>query len=58
VLSTDELVNRIEAVDVEAVRSFALRLCETGNPGMASVGPVKRLESRARFAGRFGRRAA
>jgi predicted Zn-dependent peptidase len=58
VLSTDELVGRIDAVDVEAVRSFASRLCETGNPGMASVGPVKRLESRARFAGRFGRRAA
>ncbi len=57
-LSTDEIVRRIDGVDVEAIRRFALKLCEAGNPAMASVGPVKRLESRARFASRFGCRAA
>jgi hypothetical protein len=41
-------------VDVDAVKQFAARLCETGNPAIAAVGPVKRLESRERFAKRFG----
>jgi hypothetical protein len=36
------------------VKQFALRLCETGSPALAAVGPVKRLESRERFANRFG----
>ena len=49
-LSVDELVRRIDAVDVDAVKQFASRLCETGNPALAAVGPVKRLESRERFA--------
>jgi predicted Zn-dependent peptidase len=53
VLSVDELVRRIDSVDVDAVKQFASRLCETGNPALAAVGPVKRLESRERFARRF-----
>jgi predicted Zn-dependent peptidase len=54
VLSVDELVRRIDAVNVDAVKQFASRLCETGNPALAAVGPVKRLETRERFAQRFG----
>ena len=57
VLSVEELTRRIEAVDAAAVRRFAAQLCETGGPAIAAVGPVKRLESRERFAARFGRAA-
>ncbi len=57
VLSTGELVRRIDAVDAQAVKHFALGLCETGNPAIAAVGPIRRLETRDRFAGRFGNRA-
>jgi len=58
VLTTDELVQRIDAVDAGAVRRFAAQLCETGNPAIAAVGPIRRLESHERFAKRFGRAAA
>ena len=58
VLDVEELVRRIDAVDVAAVKRFAWRLSEAGNPALAAVGPVGRLESRERFARRFGRRAA
>ena len=58
VLTADELVQRIDAVDAGAVKRFAARICETGNPAMAAVGPIRRLESRDRFAKRFGRTAA
>src|SRR5205814_10666548 len=58
VLGVDELVQHIDAVDAGAVRQFARRLCEAGNPAMAAVGPVGRLETRDRFARRFGRQAA
>jgi len=54
VLSVDEMVRRIDAVDADAVTQFASRLCNTGNPAVAAIGPVKRLESRERFANRFG----
>lgn len=54
IVGIDELIAKIEAVDAEALRNFARRICETGNPAMAAVGPVKRLESRDRFAQRFG----
>lgn len=58
VLATDELVQRIDAVDAGAVKRFVARICETGNPAIAGVGPIRRLESRERFARRFGRPAA
>jgi predicted Zn-dependent peptidase len=58
VLSVDELVQRIDGVDATAVRRFAWRLCEAGNPAIAAVGPVARLETREHFARRFGRQAA
>ena len=55
VLGVDELIAKVDAVDAAALRTFAQRICETGNPAIAAVGPVKRLESRDRFAQRFGR---
>ena len=58
VLTADELVQRIDAVDAGSVKRFAARLCENGNPAIAAVGPIRRLESRERFAKRFGRAAA
>ncbi len=58
VLTTDELVQRIDVVDEAAVRRFAARICENGNPAIAAVGPIRRLESRERFAKRFGRAGA
>lgn len=54
-LTVDELIARIDAVDVSAVRRFAEKLCAHGEPAMAALGPVKRLESRNKFAARFGR---
>jgi len=54
VLGVDELIARVDAVDAGALKVFAARLMRTGNPAIAAVGPVKRLESRATFARRFG----
>jgi predicted Zn-dependent peptidase len=55
ILSTKEMTARVDAVDAQALRRFATKLCERGGPAMASVGPVDRLESLDRFARRFGR---
>jgi predicted Zn-dependent peptidase len=55
VLSTREMTARVDAVDAAALRRFATKLCERGDPAMAAVGPVRRLESLDRFARRFGR---
>jgi len=53
VLSPEELIHRVEAVDAAALRRFAGALAERGNPAIAAVGPAKRLESRDVFARRF-----
>ncbi len=58
VLGVEELIDRVDAVDAAALRRFAERLCRRGEPAMAAVGPVKRLESRDVFAHRFGRELA
>jgi len=58
VLSVDELIARVDAVDAAALKNFAARIMRTGNPAIAAVGPVKRLESRDAFARRFGRPVA
>src|ERR1700741_2644020 len=55
ILTVEELIGRVEAVDAAAVRRLATRVCERGDPAIAAVGPVKRLESRAAFAKRFGK---
>ncbi len=58
VLTPAESSARIEAVDAARVRRFAERICATGGPAIAAVGPVGRLESREVFARRFGRAPA
>jgi predicted Zn-dependent peptidase len=58
VLSVEELIVRVDAIDADALRRFAENLCRTGNPAIAAVGPIKQLESRERFARRFGRAPA
>jgi predicted Zn-dependent peptidase len=58
VLSVEELIARVDAVDAAALKNLAGRIMRAGNPAIAAVGPVKRLESRDAFARRFGRSAA
>jgi len=58
VLSIPEMMARLAAVDTAAIRRFAAKLCERGEPAMAAVGPISRLESHDRFARRFGREHA
>jgi len=58
ILSVEEMIGRVEAVDAAAVRRFAARICERGEPALAAIGPINRLESREAFARRFGRVAA
>ncbi|MDE3116560.1 MAG: insulinase family protein [Pseudomonadota bacterium] len=61
VQSIDELTERLEAVDVSAVRRFGSRLMETAMPALVALGPVNKLETYSTFANRFGavsRRAA
>ena len=54
VLSIEELTIRLDAVDKDSVRRFAERMMRSECPAMAAIGPIKRLESHASFAGRFG----
>ena len=58
VLSVEELIARVDAVDAATLKDFAARIMRVGNPAIAAVGPVKRLESRDTFARRFGRSSA
>jgi len=51
-------VTAIVRGDVAAVKAFAARVMEAGRPTMASVGPVKKLESITAFAARFGHKAS
>jgi len=48
-----ELVAAIDRVDAAAVRRFAARIMSAGRPALAALGPVKKLETFDRFAGRF-----
>jgi predicted Zn-dependent peptidase len=58
VLSVKEITTRIDAVDAARVRRFAERICVDADPAVAALGPVKQLETRERFASRFGRAPA
>ena len=58
VLGIEELIHRVEQVDAASLQRFAEEICQRGDPAMAAVGPVKRLETRERFARRFGRAPA
>jgi predicted Zn-dependent peptidase len=55
VLTMPEITARVDAVDAAALRNFAGNLAERGDPSIAAVGPLRRLESREAFARRFGR---
>ncbi len=52
--STEEVLQKLEAVDAAAVRAFGTRLMAAGRPSLAALGPVKHVESQSRFAARFG----
>ena len=52
-LSVEEIVAKIEAVDLAAVRRVAARIAAS-HPTLASLGPVARVEDFARVAARLG----
>ncbi|HTQ15626.1 MAG TPA: pitrilysin family protein [Rhizomicrobium sp.] len=54
VVPVEEILAKLEAVDVSAVRRFGERVMATGRPAMAAVGPLGKLESYERFAARYG----
>jgi predicted Zn-dependent peptidase len=52
--SPAEIVAQLDAIDLEAVKRHAARVMQSGQPAIAALGPVARLESHERFARRFG----
>lgn len=52
-LDIDEVMGRIDAVDIAAVRRAARRMLTAGRPSLAAIGPLARLESYDRVAARF-----
>lgn len=54
VLTADELVAKVEAVDSAAIRRYATKLMETKHPALAALGPTQQLESYDKVAARFG----
>lgn len=54
VQSAAEITAQIEAIDVATVKRFATRVMQAGQPTMAALGPIARLEKHATFAARFG----
>jgi len=53
VIPIAEIKQKLDAVTVGEVRGFGERLMATRRPAVAALGPVERLESYERFAGRF-----
>ncbi len=51
----EELISRIDAVDVAAVRRVAGRIATAGHPAVAALGPIAGLASQADIAARFAR---
>lgn len=58
VLTTEELIRMLDAVDLSAVRRFGTRVMETGVPALAALGPIGKLEAYRTFADRFGTAAS
>jgi predicted Zn-dependent peptidase len=58
VLSIEELTSKLDAIDAAQVRRFGARVMAAGNPSIAAVGPIGKLESHAAFARRFGAKLA
>jgi len=54
VLPVEELIAKLDAVDVSAVQRFGERVMNAGKPSLAALGPVGKLESYSSFANRFG----
>ncbi|MBI3675563.1 MAG: insulinase family protein [Proteobacteria bacterium] len=54
VLSVEELLEKLDAVDTTSVRKFGERLMKTQQPSLAAIGPLSHVESYERFANRFG----
>jgi len=54
VQSASEIVAQLDAIDAQAIKAYAARMVSTGNPTIAAVGPVARLEPHRDFARRFG----
>ena len=52
-LPVDEIVGEIEAVDTAAVRRVAARVCGTGQPTVAALGPIDKLASYDVIAAKF-----
>jgi predicted Zn-dependent peptidase len=53
-LSTQEIVDQVEAVDAAAVKRVVSRICSAGQPAIAAVGPLKGLASYDQIAAQFG----
>jgi predicted Zn-dependent peptidase len=49
-----EIVGQLDAIDAAAVKRYAATVMQAGSPTIAGIGPVRKLESHAAFAGRFG----
>ncbi len=54
-IPVEELIERIDAVDVAAVRRVAGRISSGGEPAVAAMGPIAGLASRAEIAARFAK---
>ena len=54
VQSAAEIVAQLDAIDASAVKGYAARVMQQGNPTIAAVGPVNKLESHSAFSRRFG----
>jgi len=53
VLGIDELLDKVDAIDIDAVRSLAQRLLGRGEITISAVGDLSKLESRALLAEKF-----
>ena len=51
----EELIAKIDAVDVAAVRRVAERITSMGSPAVAALGPIAGLASQAEIAARFAK---
>jgi predicted Zn-dependent peptidase len=54
-IPVEELIERIDAVDVAAVRRVAGRIFAAANPAVAALGPIAGLASQGEIAARFAK---
>jgi predicted Zn-dependent peptidase len=54
VMSVEEMIAKLDAVDAAAVRRFGSRVMESVSPSVATLGPAGKLEHYGIFAERFG----